>query len=435
MNFMSFFATFNFYLETPITFLFLLVGILLTLWCGLPQFFALPRALSFLTKGLKREQNGSIKTISAAHALFAAMGTSIGIGTIVGPSLAIVSGGPGALFWLLLYAFIGSATKLVEVTFALHFRKKNSEGRIIGGPAAYLRMVHPWLAIWYGATTLLLFAGWSGIQATALAEILTTYAIPQWLTGFCLSLLVFFVLWGGAHRIGNVASRLVPIMFTIYVSISLWILLGNFELTLAALKLVCTHIFSPCAPVGGFLGASLFIALRQGVYKGVFITESGMGTASIAHSLSDASHPIDQGILAMLSVAADSFLSLLSGLLILISGVWITGNYSNTLIYTIFKEYLPNWGPLFFVMSICLFITTTALGNAFNGAQNFAIFTNYRGINFYYAFVALIIFLSSISDVPLIWAIMDLVLPFVALPNLIGIVILAIKYPHVLKYR
>lgn len=363
------------------------------------------------------------------------MASSIGIGNIVGPSLAIVIGGPGALFWLVVYAFFGSVTKLTEVTFALFYREKTDDGKILGGPAQYLKKISPILAHWYAASTIILFAGWSGIQSKALAEIVAHRGIPESITGLCFAIFVVMVLMGGAKRVGQIASKIVPFMFVLYVTFSLWILLSNSGALWNALLLILKTIFVPAAPVGGFVGATVFVALRQGIYKGVFITESGMGTSAIAHAMSDVEQPIDQGILALFSVAADTFLCLLSGLLVLTSGIWQEGIMSNTLVFQVFESQFPALGPLVFMVSAVLFITTTAIGNGFNGGQSFAAFTHYRWLNWYYVFVGLVIFISSISDVPLVWAIMDLVLPLVALPNLIGIVILAIRKPEILKYH
>lgn len=434
MDFLFLLNQLNVLIGTPFAFLFLAVSLFLTLKLRIPQIFAFKRFIFFVTSGLTRRVDSS-KTINAFHALFTSMATSIGIGTIVGPSLAIVVGGPGALFWLLTYAFLGSVTKLVEVTFALTYRKKTVDGRILGGPAEYLKEVHPFLAYWYGFTTLFLFAGWSGIQSKALAEIGAQRGVPEWVTGLLLASAIFFVLLGGAQRVSAFASKLVPLMFGMYVTFSLLILISDPYAVVEAFRMVFNSIISPAAAVGGFLGATVYVAFKEGTFKAVFITESGMGTASIAHSMSDVKHPIDQGILAMYSVAADGFLCLLSGLLVLTSGVWKQGVFSNTLILQVFENKLPVIGPFFFIVSVVLFIATTALGNSFNGGQSFATFTQYRWIRTYYAFAAVIIFISSLVEVPIVWAIMDLVLPLVALPNLIGLIILAIRNPEVLRYR
>ncbi len=434
MNLLALFTDIVHYIDLPFTLLFLCIGIALTIYTRVPQFYAWRHFMQILTSGLKRRTTKDLKTINAFHALCAAMATSIGIGNIIGPSLAITIGGPGALFWLLVYAFFGAATKLTEVCFAVHFRTKNKDGRILGGPAQYLSEVHPLLATWYGAATIILFAGWSGIQSKALAEILAKQQVPELVTGILLAIFVVFVLIGGAQRVGAIASKLVPFMFGLYVLCALFILSLQPALILKALQLIGQCIACPAAPIGGFLGATIFGAIRQGTYKGVFITESGMGTSSIAHAMTDAQRPIDQGVLALYSVTADAFLCLLSGLLVLTSQAWTTGAVSNILVFTVFQEKLPVIGPFVFIVSATLFITTTAIGNGFNGGQSFAAFTKYRWIRWYYVFVGLVIVVSSIIDVPLLWAIMDAIFPFVALPNLIGICILAYRYRNVLKY-
>jgi len=427
--------TINLVIGIPITFLFLAVGIILTFITGFPQLFALRRCIGLICNGIHRSDNTRIHTIGAFNALFTSMATSIGIGTIVGPSLAIVAGGPGALFWLLLYIFFGSVTKMIEVTFALYYRTRTLNGDILGGPMQYLAMVHPFLASWYGVSTMFLFAGWSGIQAKALAEILGQKGIPEIGTGFVLSAFVLIVLIGGAQRVSAVASKLVPLMFLLYVTFCCWIIALHFAMVKEVFLLIGKSIFSPVAPIAGFLGASTFAAVREGTYKGVFITESGMGTASIPHAMSDVQYPIDQGILALFSGIADSFLCFLSGMLVLISGIWKTGTFSNALLFGVFESQLPIIGPSFFILCIILFISTTALGNAFNGGQSFATITRYRWLNWYYLFVACVMVVSSTVEVPVIWSLMDVVLPLVALPNLIGILILTFNNRHILSYR
>ena len=204
MSLLTLCSSINHIIEIPFTFLFLCVGIFLTIKLGFPQFAYFRHFINLIKEGIVRSKNKeNLQTMSAFHALFVAMATSIGIGNVVGPSLAIVVGGPGAMFWLLAYAFFGAATKLAEVTFALHFRRTLADGKVVGGPAEYLRQIHPFLAGWYGATTILLFAGWSGIQSKALAEILAKEFIPEWITGIGLALFVLCVLLGGARRVAG----------------------------------------------------------------------------------------------------------------------------------------------------------------------------------------------------------------------------------------
>lgn len=424
----------NLLLDIPITFLFLIVGLWITILLKMPQVTAFKRFWHNAMHGFKRSGN-DLKTLGAFQALFTAMATTIGIGTVVGPSLAIVLGGPGALFWLIVYALLGSATKLVEVSYAIAFRHVTPQKNIIGGPVAYLRKVHPYLGMWYGFATLFLFATWSGVQTKAFSEILAQQGVSAWISGLGLSLVVFLILAGGVKRVGYVASKLVPVMFFLYVSFACWVLWSLHDQLGYVFSLIGSSILQESAPIGGFVGASLLAAMRQGTYKGIFITESGMGTASIAQAMSDVQHPVDQGILAMYGVFAEAFLCFLSGLMVLVTGVWQSGIFSSTLMLRVFQVQLPGVGPLFFTICIMLFILTTAIGNAFNGGQSFTSFFSYRFINYYYAFICAVMFFSCLHDLSSVWAIADGIFPFVAVPNLLGVLILLYKYPNIVKIK
>lgn len=418
-------------LALPASFLLLGTALYLTLKLKFLQLRGLPRFWYLVRNGLqeRKDQAG----INPFNALFSAMSTSIGMGTIVGPSIAIVIGGPGALFWLIAYALTASVTKFAEVTFAIHFRSQQKNGKIVGGPMQYLKKVRPWLGWWYTCATIFLFSCWSGLQANVLADVLLEESIPTWITGLCLSVLVFILLRGGAKRIGEFNSKLVPVMFFLYVSSTLIILIKNWSATKHALYLLFTYAFAPLPALGGFVGATLYSALRAGVYKGAFITESGMGTSSIPHAMADVAHPTDQGILAMVSVFVDALLCTLSGLLIIISGIWQEGVVSNTMIHFAFNQYIPSLGRPLLVIAICLFVMGTVIGNSFNARQSFATITNFRYITAYNLFICSVIFLGTLIEVPLAWAIADIILPLVAIPNVIGILYLAHKYAYVLQ--
>ena len=361
------------------------------------------------------------------------MSGSLGMGTIIGPSVAIVIGGPGALFWLVFYALVGAITKFTEVTFGVYFREKTADGSILGGPTQYLKKLHPWLASWYAWATMFLFAGWSGLQANALAEMLWQVQVPHYITGIALAILVLIMLYGGLTRIGKFSTALFPVMFCLYVSVACYILWNNSHELGNAFRMMFDSIFSPAPALGGFAGATFYQALSSGTYKGAYTTESGMGTAAIPHSLANVQKASDQGILAMSAVFVDAFLCFLSGLMVLVTGVWTHGTVTNIMMYNIFKTNLPMLGESLLIFSISMFVLGTVIGNSFNGRQSFAAITRYRWLNWYYLFVCIVIILGSMCNVPLIWAIMDVILPFVAIPNLIGIIYLACKYPQALQ--
>lgn len=438
MTITLFFKQINDLLAIPSTLAFLGVAIFLTFKTGFVQLRSLRRFKQLVTAGGAQEDRGPDQqnAISSLGALFTAMSTTIGMGNVVMPAIAIAIGGPGALFWLVAYSFVGCVTKFAEVTFALHARKTTAAGYIMGGPTQYLKLIAPWLAKWYGGATLVLFACWSAMQSNTLAEILFQEGIVKWHTGLAVSTLLFAILYGGAHRVSAWASKLVPLMFVLYVSFSLIILFQDPTALWNAFKLIGGNIIQPAAAVGGFAGASLFEAIRWGTYQSVYITEAGVGTSAIPHSLADVERPTDQGILAMYSMAADMFLSAISGLLVLVTGVWMhKGEPSSALIYKAFKLSSPYYGDIILIASVTLFVLTTIIGNSFNGGESFAYFTKHRWVRLYYFFATVLVFLGSLSSVPLILHATSVVLVGIAIPNLLGIALLAIRYPEVLDIR
>lgn len=426
-------------LALPATILFFGVGIILTIKTGFLQIRAFPTFIRLIMSGLNQKKYEKKSTsfgnaINPFHALFTALGTSIGVGTIVSPGLAISAGGPGALFWLLVYIFFSSVTKFTEVMFALHTRTKNEIGEIVGGPMEYLKAVHPFLAYWYATIMSCLLIGFSSTQSNTLANIYAIEHIPVWVTGLILAIITALILSGGAQRIGAVASKLVPFMFVLYVSFSLFILFKDYAALANAFSLIANNIFTPAAAVGGFLGASIFKAMRSGMFKGVFISESGLGTASIPHAMADTNHHIDQGILAMGSTLADIILSSISGLLILVTGIWMQGGApKSTLVYEVFKTHTPAVGHIVLLISISLFVLTTVIGNSFNGLQNFTSLSRGRWTHLYMSILVICVFVGAVLPTPLIWEMLDTVMVTAAIPNLLGLLYLAFKYPNVLK--
>ena len=434
MDLLKLIDTLNYHLAIPTAFILLGVALYLTFILKFIQFRSFKRFFSLILKGWSvQKKEPGLKTINPFHALFTAMSTSLGIGTIVGPSVAITIGGPGALFWIVFYGLFGSVTKFAEVSFALYFRKKTEDGSILGGPMQYLNAAHHGLGRWYAYATIFLFSSWSGVQSNVLSEVLYRHAVPQWVTGVLLATLTFIMLRGGAKRIGNFNSKLVPIMTILYVSSGFFILFFNRAILAEAFSSIFLNIFTPTSAMGGFLGASVFAALQTGIYKGAFITECGIGTAAIPHSMADTENPSDQGVLAMISVFADTSLCLLSGLLVLTSNFWKTNTVSNIIMSKIFDHNAPGIGEDLLALIIILFATGTIIGNSFNGRQSFASITQYRWLNIYYLFVCLVIFFGATAQVPLVWAITDLLLPLVAIPNVLGLIYLSAKYRNVLQ--
>ena len=423
------------YLSFPAVFFFFATAVFLTIKTRFIQVRAFRKFIALISGGLDKDVDSNAKTINPFHALFTSMSTTIGMGNVVAPPMAIVLGGPGALFWLVVYNLIASATKYAEVVFAVNFRKKTKEGNILGGPAEYLKKFSLWVGKGYGVVSIFLFIGWCALQANTLGEIFNNSGIPTWATGVVLALFIFSVLIGGAKRVGSISSKLVPVMFVIYAGCSFFILFQKPSLLVGGISLIFNHVFTPAAPIGGFLGASLYIALREGISKGVFITECGIGTSSVPHSIADVKRPTDQGILALYSVAAEICLCLISGLLVIVTGVWETGEFSNMLMFKVFDMTFPVVGYVVLFITLFLFVLTTLIGNSFNGSQSFASYTKHRYMMVYYIFISFAIFFGAIVQVPLMWAITDLMVIVISIPNLIGLVYLSFKYGSVLKFK
>lgn len=435
MNITKFLIFINHYSALPATIIFLTVGIILTLKTRFLQIRGIPTLLHILKRErLEQEDTSKKGSLSSLKALFTAMATTIGMGNVVGPSVAIMMGGPGALFWILAFQFFGGLIKFVEVSFAISTRVRMSTGRLVGGPSEYLAILAKPLGKWYGFLTIFLFTAWSSLQSNTLGQILALEGVSPWLTGIFISTVLAVIIWGGVKRIGNVASILVPIMFVAYVSFALIILFQNMQHIMPILKSVLMGVFSPQAAISGITSGSILYTMRCGVYRSIFITEAGLGTSSIPHALAEVKRPTDQGILAMYSVVFDAFLSLLSGLIVLITDVWYCGEQlDSTVIYQAFKLQAPFLGQYILLCGIALFVITTIIGNTLNGTQSFAAITNGKFIWLYQLMAVIGVFWGAMSNVPLLWELSDILLTCVAIPNIIGILILALRRAEVIS--
>lgn len=420
------------HIDVPMSLLMLTAGIFLAVITGFPQVRNFRKFIQLL-RSSKTNTVGK-NTITPTQALFTAMSTSLGMGCIAVPPLAVAVGGPGALFWLVVYSFFGCVTKFTEVVLALHFKTVSKDGYIFAGPSGYLSQVHNFWAYSYSFLTLFLFAGWSSLQARTLSEMYLNYlSIPEYATGIAMMIFTYILLSGGAKRIGELSSKLVPVMCILYFGASFVTLFKYSAMFWPTIKLICTSAFNPTAATAGFVGSTALNGLREGTFKGAFITESGLGTAAIPHSLAEATKPTNQGILALYSVAADTVFCLISGVIAIVTGVWKSGIHSNILIFQAFKTGLPGVGPLILVFIITLFIIGTTLGNSFNGSQSFLFITNNRWISWYHALIIVMIFVGAVAETTSLWVAMELILPFVAITNIACLTYLASKNKKILQ--
>ena len=400
------------------------------------QLHFLPKLLKmFSTLTLtKREKEGS-NTILPHKALFTAMSTTLGIGTIVGPVIAIHCGGPGALIGFLLTAFFGSAATYSEVVLGINFRKKTTSGAILGGPMQYMQyLLSPAAAKWYAICGCVLMSGWSATQANQLAAILDSpllgkYHTPSIISGGLISLAALITLMGGIKRVSSFSSKLIPVIFVIYLGSTFWILFSNIDKFGKIFSEIFQSAFTPYAMASGSLVGGVVGALRWGIFKGIHATEAGIGTQSIPHSMAETKDPCAQGILAMLSTFTAGIIAFLSGCVALVTETWQDPELplGISMVAASFKSYFSYFGIAIVTISTILFAFGTILGNSYNGGQCFSYLTDNKKISLYYIGTAAAIFIGSILETKTIWSLIDFGLVFLVVPHMAALILYVYK--------
>ena len=301
------------------------VGVFFTLYLGFPQlrFFRHAWAVLF-GRFSKSEDPGDT---SHFQALSTALSGTVGTGNIGGVAFAIFLGGPAALFWMWATAFVGMTTKFVEVSISHKYRKEDDQGFMVGGPMHYMEhgLKLKWLAVFFAVATVISSFGSGNMpQANNMAAgIETSFAIPSYLTGGILALLLGFVIIGGIKRIAAVASTLVPLMGTLYALGAIAVLVTHYDNVVPSFIAVFENAFTGSAAAGGFLGASFAYAFNRGVNRGLYSNEAGQGSAPIAHASARTKEPVAEGMVSILEPFIDTLIiCTLTGLVILSSGVW-----------------------------------------------------------------------------------------------------------------
>lgn len=395
------------------------------------QLRMLPGLARMLYHSYQRHDDEASKyTILPHKALLTAMSTTIGLGTIVAPVIAIHLGGPGALLGFLLTAFFGSAATYTEVKLSIQYRKKLESGRIMGGPMQYLSaLMSPTAAKWYAVLCFILMTVWSAAQANQLSAILDSpllgdYRIAKMISGGVVSVLVLFFLIGGIKRIGALSAKLVPMMFFVYMGSTMWIIGSNFPLLGSIFAEIFESAFYPQTLASGAIVGGILSAMRWGIFKGIHATEAGVGTQAIPHSMAETDDPEAQATVAMLSTYSAGFVSFISGLVALITRTWEDPNLplGIGMVAASFHMYFATYGIIILELATILFAFGTILGNAYNGSQCFEYLTDRRWTRVYFIGSVLMVFAGSLSDVRTFWALMDPILAVIALLHMTGLV-------------
>jgi AGCS family alanine or glycine:cation symporter len=375
--------------------------------------------------------------ITHFQALSAALSATVGTGNIAGVATAIATGGPGAVFWMWVTAFIGMSIKFSSCLLAVKYRVIDPDGSVRGGPMYYIERglgerMKP-LAFFFAFCTAIATLGIGNmVQSNSVADALKDLMqlssvgngqfIFRLAVGVFLAFMTALVILGGIKRIGMVAGRLVPFMTVAYVGGALFILFINAGRIFPALKLVLTHAFTPTATAGGFLGSSVLLTLRMGVSRGIFSNESGLGTAPMIHAAARTEEPVREGLVAMIGPFVDTILiCTMTALVIIISGLWSSGIDGAPLTVQAFESFLPGMGSYIVSMGLCLFAFSTLISWYYYGEKGVEYLLGHRFIAPYKWIYLVVIPLGAVVELKIVWGFSDICNGFMALPNLIAL--------------
>jgi len=414
-------------------------GIWLTIRTRFVQLRRLLFALRLLRQGaLRRDQSEKdVGDISPFQALTTALAATVGNGNIAGVATAIYWGGPGAPLWMWISALFGMSTKYAEGLLSVRYRRVAEDGTMAGGPMYYMedglsnRKLGRTLGLIFGigGSLTALFGTGNMMQSNSLALALNSqFHVPFWLTGVAITALVSLVIIGGIKRIGAVAERLVPTMVVLYIVGALFVIFYNYNLIPYAVALVFKSAFTGQAAIGGFIGAGVRAAIRRGVSKGLLSNEAGLGSAAIAHGAARARDPIRQGSIAMMGTFIDTILVCsMTALVIIVSGQWNSGLDSTALTVSAFNTAIP-FGGAIVALGSALFGFTTLIGWYYYGEQCLEYLFGLKITKGYRIVYVTLTFIGSIlqaENLIIVWNVGEVALVFMAIPNLIGILLLS----------
>ncbi len=326
-------GTIDSYIGSANWFVYFLVGtgVFFTFYLKFPQIRFFRHAIR-IVRG-KYDKKTDVGDASHFQALATALSGTVGTGNIAGVALAIHLGGPAALFWMLVTAFLGMTTKFVEVTLSHKYREMDAKGHVAGGPMYYMKnaLNLRWLAVLFAVATVLSSFGTGNLpQVNSIANaVYSSFGLDQIITGGILAVLLGFIIIGGIKRIAQVSEMLVPFMAILYFFGAIMVIGYNYENVVPSLISIVDNLFTGTAATGGFLGATVAFAFNRGVNRGLFSNEAGQGSAPIAHAAAKAHEPVSEGMVAILEPFIDTIIiCLLTGLAVLSSGAW-TDKFQN----------------------------------------------------------------------------------------------------------
>ncbi|GAL19123.1 sodium/glycine symporter GlyP [Vibrio maritimus] len=412
----------------PLLILLVGTGVYFTFKLGLLQFRHLPTALKLV---FTKDKSGH-GDISSFAALCTALSATIGTGNIVGVATAIKLGGPGALFWMWLAALFGMATKYAECLLAVKYRKVDDKGQMLGGPMYYLRdgVGSKFLATMFAVFALGVACFGIGTfpQVNAILDASEiSFGVSRELSAAILTLLVAFVTLGGIKSIAKVAGKVVPTMAVFYVLACLSVIIMNADKLADAVQLVVVSAFTSTAATGGFVGASIMLAIQSGIARGVFSNESGLGSAPMAAAAAKTDSCVRQGLISMTGTFIDTIIiCTMTGLALILTGAWQSEFAGAAMTTHAFATGLnaEYFGPMLVSIGLIFFAFTTILGWNYYGERCVVFLMGTKAILPYKIIFVGLVASGAFLHLDMIWLIADIVNGLMAVPNLIGLVLL-----------
>lgn len=406
-----------------------------TLRSGFAQFRMIGEMFRQLVSSDDQKVDQRVKPISPFQAFVVSLASRVGTGNLAGVATAIAIGGPGAVFWMWVIALIGSANAFIESTLAQLY-KRRADDSYIGGPAYYIQygLKSRWMAILFSVLTIVTFGfAFNTVQSNTLCEAMeNAFGIDHALMGVIITVATLMIIFGGIQRIAKVSAVVVPVMAVGYIVLALTIVVLNIDMLPAILKTIFTNAFGAEQVVGGGMGA----AVMQGIKRGLFSNEAGMGSAPNAAATATTSHPVKQGLIQSLGVFSDTLLICsCTAFIILASGVELGGELDGVkLTQEALTSQIGVSGRAFVAIAIFFFAFSSIFGNYYYGEANVRFITSSRKVlNLYRLAVGIVVMGGAVMSLKMVWSLADITMGLMTLCNLAAIVLLGGQALRLLK--
>ena len=421
----------------PLVLLLLFASVFLTVYLNFIQFrhffYMLKQTFGSVNKKPKGEG-----TITPRQALTSALSSTVGAANIVGVPTAIMMGGPGAVFWMMVIAFLGMALKFSENVLGVHYREKNKKGEFVGGPTYYMKKGFKNKKL--GTIFSLIFAFALMIEIipsimvqghSAASTMKDTFNVPMAVSGIILAFLAALVVFGGVKRIASFAEKIVPIMVGLYCFFGFLIILMNIGHVPNVIWLVVEQAFNPTAAVGGTFGAALATTIRWGFARGIYSNEAGLGTSSIAHAAAKTDHPVRQAFWGISEIVVDTLIICsTTGFVVLVSGVWKESDakaQSAALTARAFENSFGQFGSMMVSISMMFFVFSTVVVVIFYGSRMAEFLFGLTAGWVMKTIYVLSMIVGALGAAQQLWDLLDLALAAVLIPNVIAVIMLSPK--------